>query len=93
MPLNQMSGAHLELSDMPNAVPLDSVKHYEDYISRLHQISRVFAQQEEIMRLGMKDNLMPVRFLLEKVPTQCEGIIAADPFRAADEEVSGEHLV
>jgi uncharacterized protein (DUF885 family) len=28
----------------------------------------------------MKDHLMPVRFLLEKVPKQCEGVIAADPF-------------
>ena len=28
----------------------------------------------------MKDNLMPVRFLLEKVPGQCNGIIEADPF-------------
>ncbi len=80
MPLNQMSGPHLELSDLANAVPLDSVKHYEDYISRLHQIPRVFTQAEEVLRLGMKDDLMPVRFLLEKVPTQCKGIIAANPF-------------
>jgi uncharacterized protein (DUF885 family) len=28
----------------------------------------------------MKDHLMPVRFLLEKVPTQCQGISTADPF-------------
>jgi uncharacterized protein (DUF885 family) len=28
----------------------------------------------------MKDKLMPVRFLAEKIPAQCEGIIAADPF-------------
>src|SRR5258706_15524130 len=28
----------------------------------------------------MKDNLMPVRFLLEKVPIQCLGIVDADPF-------------
>jgi uncharacterized protein (DUF885 family) len=28
----------------------------------------------------MKDNLMPVRFLLEKIPVQCQGIIDADPF-------------
>ncbi len=28
----------------------------------------------------MKDNLMPVRFLLEKVPGQCNGIVEADPF-------------
>jgi uncharacterized protein (DUF885 family) len=28
----------------------------------------------------MKDKLMPVRFLAEKIPSQCEGIITADPF-------------
>jgi uncharacterized protein (DUF885 family) len=80
MPLSQMSGAHTELADLPLSSPFSSVKYYEDYISRLHQIPRVFTQTEEVLRAGMKDNLMPVRFLLEKVPTQCQGIIAADPF-------------
>ncbi len=61
-------------------MPLDSVKHYEDYIARLHQIPRVFTQTEELLRAGMKDNLMPLQFLLEKIPAQCEGIVAADPF-------------
>ncbi len=28
----------------------------------------------------MKDKLMPVRFLAEKIPAQCEGIVTADPF-------------
>jgi uncharacterized protein (DUF885 family) len=28
----------------------------------------------------MKDNLMPVKFLLEKIPVQCSGIISSDPF-------------
>ncbi len=80
MPVDQMSGPHTNLADLPLSVPLDSVKHYEDYIARLHQIPRVFEQTEEVMRAGMHDNLMPVKFLLEKVPAQCEGVIAADPF-------------
>ncbi len=80
MPVNQMSGPHLSFADLPNAVPLDSVKHYEDYIARLHQIPRAFVQTEEVLRAGMKDNLMPVKFLLEKIPAQCDGIVAADPF-------------
>jgi uncharacterized protein (DUF885 family) len=80
MPVNQMEGPQVRLADMPLAVPLDSVKHYEDYIARLHQIPRALAQSEEILRAGLKDKLMPVRFLLEKVPAQCDGIIAADPF-------------
>ena len=80
MPVNHMEGPQTRLADMPLAVPLDSVKHYEDYIARLHQIPRVFRQSEETLRLGLKDKLMPVRFLLEKVPAQCDGIIAANPF-------------
>jgi uncharacterized protein (DUF885 family) len=80
MPVNQMEGPHLRLADLPLAVPLDSVKQYEDYIARLHQIPRVFSQTEQVLRAGLKDKLMPVRFLLEKVPAQCQGVIAADPF-------------
>jgi uncharacterized protein (DUF885 family) len=80
MPVNQMEGPHLRLADLPLAVPFDSVKQYEDYIARLHQIPRVFTQTEEVLRAGLKDHLMPVRFLIEKVPAQCQGVIAADPF-------------
>ncbi|MGB6309514.1 MAG: DUF885 domain-containing protein [Steroidobacteraceae bacterium] len=80
MPVNQMDGPHQRLADLPLAMPFDTVKHYEDYIARLHQIPRVFTQTEEVLRAGIKDHLMPVRFLLEKIPAQCEGIIAADPF-------------
>jgi uncharacterized protein (DUF885 family) len=73
-------GVHVALADMPLSMPLDSVKHYEDYIARLHQIPVALAQTEDGMRVGMKDGLMPVKFLLEKVPVQCDQIIAADPF-------------
>jgi uncharacterized protein (DUF885 family) len=80
MPINQQNGVHTSLADLPLSVPLDSVKHYEDYIARLHQIPRVLGQTTEVLRAGMKDKLMPVRFLLEKLPVQCQGIIEADPF-------------
>jgi uncharacterized protein (DUF885 family) len=80
MPINQQGGIHTNLADLPLAVPFDSVKHYEDYIARLHQIPRALSQVTEVLRAGMKDKLMPVRFLAEKIPGQCDGIIAADPF-------------
>src|SRR5215470_3537502 len=59
MPVHQQSGVHTRLADLPNAVPLDSVPHYQDYISRLHQISRVLEQTIELVRQGVKDGLMP----------------------------------
>jgi uncharacterized protein (DUF885 family) len=80
MPINQQNGVHTGLADLPLSVPLDSVKHYEDYIARLHQIPRVLSQVTEVLKAGMKDKLMPVRFLAEKLPVQCQGIIDADPF-------------
>ena len=80
MPVNQQNGVHTRLADLPNAVPFDSVPHYQDYISRLRQIPRVLEQTTEVMKQGEKDNLMPPKFLLEKLPGQCGGIIAANPF-------------
>ena len=80
MPVSQFNGVHTGLADLPLSVPFDSVKHYEDYIARLHQIPRVLSQTTEVLRVGMKDKLMPVRYLLEKVPVQCQGIIDANPF-------------
>ena len=80
MPVNQQNGVHTGLADLPQSMPFDSVKHYEDYISRLHQIPRVLAQTTEVMQAGERDGLMPVQFLMEKISVQCDGILKADPF-------------
>ena len=80
MPINQFNGIHTGLADLPLSAPFASVKQYEDYVARLHQVPRVLSQTTEVLRAGMKDRLMPVRFLLEKIPVQCQGIIDADPF-------------
>ena len=80
MPVNQQNGIHTRLADLPLAVPLDSVPHYQDYISRLHQIPRVLEQTTEVMRQGLKDGLMPPKLVLEKLPGQCDGIVSANPF-------------
>src|SRR6266404_4992611 len=93
MPINQQNGIHTSLADLPLSVPFDSVKHYEDYIARLHQVPRVLSQTTEILRAGMKDNLMPVRFLIEKLPVQCQGIIDADPFLLPTKKYAAEIAV
>ncbi|HEU0208520.1 MAG TPA: DUF885 domain-containing protein [Candidatus Udaeobacter sp.] len=80
MPVNQQNGVHTQLADLPNAMPFDSVQHYQDYISRLHQVPRVLEQTTEVMRQGEQDHLMPPKLVLEKLPGQCDGIIEANPF-------------
>jgi uncharacterized protein (DUF885 family) len=80
MPLNMQGGVHTSLAELPQMVPLDTVKHYEDYISRLRQIPRALDQTTEILEAGEKDGLVPVKFIAEKFPLQAEGVIKADPF-------------
>jgi uncharacterized protein (DUF885 family) len=80
MPITQQGGPHTGLADLPLSVPLDSVRFYEDYIARLHQIPQALSQTTEVLRAGMRDSLMPVRFLIEQIPGQCAGIITANPF-------------
>jgi len=83
MPLSSSGGGggiHVNLADLPLSMPFDSVKHYEDYVSRLHQIPRALLQTEDVLRAGVSDHLVPVRFIAEKIPGQADGVIAANPF-------------
>ncbi len=74
MPVDQFGGVQIGLAQLMASVPLDSVRHYEDYISRLNQVPRYFDQVMEVMRQGEKDGLMPPRFLLELTTKQCQAI-------------------
>ncbi|HEY4356550.1 MAG TPA: DUF885 domain-containing protein [Acidobacteriaceae bacterium] len=80
MPIGGMGGPHTSVADLPLSMPFDSVKHYEDYIARLHQIPKMFLQTEDVLRAGVKDKLVIVRFIAEKVPGQCDGVVSANPF-------------
>jgi uncharacterized protein (DUF885 family) len=77
MPVNQFWGAHLEYASMPRQMPFTTTKDYENYIARLHQLPRVLAQVTENMKLGLRDHLMPPKFLLEKVTVQAQDIADA----------------
>ncbi len=80
MPINQQNGIHTGLADLPLSMPFDTVQHYEDYIARLHAIPMALSQTVEVLKAGERDGLMPPKFLIEKLPVQCDGIIAANPF-------------
>lgn len=84
MPVNQMGGIHLHLPDMIELTPFKTVADYDNYLSRLHQILHAFDQVIVNMRQGMRDGLMPPRFLLEKVTAEAEDVASktgeASPF-------------
>src|ERR1043165_1241459 len=78
--LPAQGGPHPQLAALPLSMPFDSVKHYDDYVARLRQIPKAFAEVEETLRAGVKDGRAMPKFLAEKIPAQANGIVAANPF-------------
>jgi uncharacterized protein (DUF885 family) len=84
MPVNQMNGPHLDLIELVSLTQFRNAHDYDNYLSRLHQIPRVLDQVTENMRQGMRDHLMPPRYLLEKVAEEAYDVAGqsgdASPF-------------
>lgn len=74
MPATQFGGIHLWYASLPFDSPFRNVKDYEDYVARLHQIPRALEQTTGHMRDGLRDRLMPPKYLLEKVSVQAQEI-------------------
>jgi len=74
MPVNQMGGMHLELADLVALTSFNTVADYDNYLARLHQIPHAFDQLTANMRQGLRDGLMPPRYLLEKVAAEADDI-------------------
>jgi len=79
MPVNQLQGAYLQVPQMISSLQFKTDKDYSDWIARMHAVPRLFDQVTERMRLGMRDHLMPPRFLLEKTADQIEAIAKQAP--------------
>jgi uncharacterized protein (DUF885 family) len=79
MPVSQVGGVQIDLPQLVSILAFQSVKDYDDYISRLKQIPRVFDENVVQMRKGMAEGLMPPRILLEKVVEQANGLASNTP--------------
>jgi uncharacterized protein (DUF885 family) len=74
MPVTQRDGPQVDLPYLISLTPFNSLQDYENYLSRLRQISRVFEQTTANMRRGISDRLMQPRYLLEKVFPEAEEV-------------------
>jgi uncharacterized protein (DUF885 family) len=74
MPATQFDGVHLGYASLAQDTPFRNVKDYQDYLSRLRQIPRVLDEAMGHMREGLRDRLMPPKYLLEKVSGQAQEI-------------------
>ena len=74
MPVNQMNGVHLDLATLATQMPFATEKDYENYLARLHAVPRAFDQVTANMQQGLRDRLVPPKYLLDKVASQAADI-------------------
>ena len=79
MPVTQFYGIQINAPQFVNYLPYDTVKDYDDYVVRLGNFPKQMEDTMDNMRAGMKDGLMPPKFLLEKVVVQAETVGKSDP--------------
>jgi uncharacterized protein (DUF885 family) len=74
MPVTQQDGIHIDVPQLANILSFETVKDYEDYISRLNKLPVLFDQTIVQMRKGMAENLVPPRIVLEEVVKQSDNL-------------------
>jgi uncharacterized protein (DUF885 family) len=79
MPINQFSGFHTDLPNLVNDLQFETVKDYDDYISRLKKVPTAFSQITTNMELGIDEGRMPPQYLLEKVVVQTQTLADQKP--------------
>jgi len=79
MPVDQFNGLQSELPQMVSILSFDTVKDYDDYISRLKKVPTAFQQISDNMMTGMEDHREPPKYLLEKVLVQVNTIAQQKP--------------
>ena len=82
MPMNQQSGIHSILPMLPQICPFKTARHYDDYISRLRQVSRVMDEMIELMQEGLKRGVTPPKVTVRAVADQIKSQIVEDPTKS-----------
>jgi uncharacterized protein (DUF885 family) len=79
MPVSQFSGIQIDLPRLVNGLQFDSVKDYDDYISRLKKVPAAFSQIMTNMQLGVDEGRVPPEYLLEKALAQTQTLADQKP--------------
>lgn len=79
MPVTQFGGIHIDTPQLVSLLPFETVKDYEDYITRLKNLPKQFDDTIDLMRKGVSDHLVPPKILLEQVAKQSATLANTKP--------------
>nr|MDQ3309216.1 DUF885 domain-containing protein [Gemmatimonadota bacterium] len=79
IPITNREGFHTSFPQLPDRVPLATVRDYESYIARLRAF-RTYAQQHiELMREGIRTGMVLPRVSVQGLPEMLQAHVVDDP--------------
>ncbi|MDA1053969.1 MAG: DUF885 domain-containing protein [Planctomycetota bacterium] len=82
MPISNRWGFHVAFPELPQQVPLNDVKDYENYTARLREFSRLTDDNIELMRVGIEKGLVLPAVVLEGYKDSITAHIVDDPTKS-----------
>jgi len=82
MPITNREGFHTDFPQLPERVPLDNTKDYENYCARLEACRTYMGQYVETMRVGVKEGYTLPKVVMEGWETAIDAHIAEDPTKS-----------
>jgi uncharacterized protein (DUF885 family) len=79
MPVNQLGGIYSVYPRLVAELSFTSPKDYDDWIARLHAIPAAFDQVMTNMSIGMEDQRVPPKYLLEKTLVEVKELADQKP--------------
>jgi uncharacterized protein (DUF885 family) len=79
IPITSREGFHVYFPQLPSQVPLNDVKDYEDYISRLEAFEDYAEQHIDLMKAGIEEGFTLPKVVLEGFESTLEPHIVSDP--------------
>ncbi len=79
LPINQLNGVQESPANTLVQNPQNTLKDYEDIISRLRGIAASIDQSIDLMRAGVRAGITPPKVTLRDVPQQIKNQIVEDP--------------
>ena len=82
IPISNRWGFHIAFPELPQQVPLKTVKHYENYTSRLREFTRMTDENIELLRAGIDKGLVLPAVVLEGYKDSITAHIVDDPAKS-----------
>ncbi len=82
MPITTREGFHTDFPQLPDRVPLDNTKDYENYCARLEACNAYVNQYVGVMRAGVKGGYVLPKAVMEGWETAVDAHIVDDPTKS-----------